>query len=137
MAITAEQEAQQLGLGPHLHKMPACWQSQLETTSQRTTGLATSYLIVLVGQQQHGTIMEPTAAVCHCLCVSLIGREINRGGLEGLYLILLEDSGPYFAAALRHISSECIVGGLMVVVVVVTAAAATAACVSCHDAASM
>lgn len=31
---------------------------------------------------------------------------MNRGGLQGLYQILLEDSGPWFAAALRHISSE-------------------------------
>jgi hypothetical protein len=33
-------------------------------------------------------------------------REVNRGGLEGLYRILLEDSGPWFAAALRHISGK-------------------------------
>jgi hypothetical protein len=33
-------------------------------------------------------------------------REVNRGGLEGLYRILLEDSGPWFAAAVRHISGK-------------------------------
>lgn len=33
-------------------------------------------------------------------------REVNRGGLQGLYRIFLEDSSPWFAAALRHISSK-------------------------------
>lgn len=33
-------------------------------------------------------------------------QEVNSGGLEGLYRILLEDSGPWFAAALRHISKS-------------------------------
>jgi hypothetical protein len=47
--------------------------------------------------------MDHQARCCGlCLCCS----EVNRGGLQGLYRILLEDSGPWFAAALRHISSE-------------------------------
>lgn len=47
----------------------------------------------------HYTTLHLHTQLLHC-------REVNRGGLQGLYQILLEDSGPYFAAALRHISSE-------------------------------
>lgn len=50
-------------------------------------------------------VLAPTHchfSVCACMC-----SEVNRGGLAGLYRILLEDSGPWFAAALRHISSKC------------------------------
>jgi hypothetical protein len=38
------------------------------------------------------------------MCVSR--REVNRGGLQQLYKIFLEDSAPWFVAALRHIASE-------------------------------
>lgn len=40
-----------------------------------------------------------------CTCVATLScREVNRGGLEGLYRILLEDSAPELIAVLRHIT---------------------------------
>lgn len=50
-------------------------------------------------------------AVLPCLCSPHVVccvpcREVNKGGLEGLYRVLLQDSADYFVAALRHLKSK-------------------------------
>jgi hypothetical protein len=45
----------------------------------------------------HMPLHAAAAAVC---------RQVNEGGLEGLYRVLLSDSAEWFVAALRHIKSE-------------------------------
>ncbi len=41
-------------------------------------------------------------------------EEVNRGGLEGLYRVLLEDSAHEIAAALRHVLGAVGGGGVRI-----------------------